>query len=182
MSEKRDSDFREINGEELFDAYGVKPFSELYAEDLAMSIKRMGALKACPVFSDDGDIHRITAIFPEGIVIEICGGLIHEAIEITLKAQIDILEDSLNVVRKLKRLMMRRQLLENMGYGLRTPKGTKNDSKPGLNEERFYRLVYTKGIDTHVKKRVEAEVLNVVGKLLANFSEEDCEDPDAEIW
>lgn len=181
MSERlfRDSDITELKGKSLREVFGFRPFDKDYAIVLALLLKESGAKRAVPVKTDEGFFHEINGYFPEGVKVEIYAGVHTESVDVILSAQLDNYDSGEEIVGKLRRMMRRWEILEDAGYTLRGRKAVRNDSRPLLDEKRFYRMAFSKPLDTHKKDRVTAEIKQLVAVLFSRIDE--AQDPDPEI-
>lgn len=200
MTEKRDSDISGLSGiasaesadnphvlsvNDRSKLFGFRPFDQDEALSLALLMKQIGAREAHPVSSEDGFVHKIVGKYPEGVKVEVYGGVHAESVDVILHSELDNFDDADNIVKKLRKMMERSLVLEENGYYLRNRKGQPSDSKPGLNENGQYRIAYTKALDTRIRERVNAEVLKVVGSLFldfAQFERDNDKDPESDIW
>lgn len=197
MAEKRDSDIPELGGEEIIDdesddnesagrerGFRSDPFKAEEIDLIAADLKKFGANNVNVGRDQYGEVNTLTGLCPDSVRVEVYRGLYAESVDVILHTKLDSFDDGEEKIQKLKRMIVRRWILEQNGYHLRTDKGYVNDSKPGFNENRDYRMPYSKPLDTRIRERISAELKNVMTALFKDLdkSAAGAKDPGEDMW
>ena len=199
MTEKRNSDISgllgdvskndgvgdvELTKKERREMFRSDPFDNWEIDSIASELTRLGANKVNVVKDQLGEVNILTGYCPDSVVVEVYRGMLAESVDVILRTKLDSFDDGEEKIQKLRRMIVRRWILEQRGYHLRTDKGYVNDSKPGFNEDRDYRMAYTKPLDTRIRERVSAEVKNIMTALFKDLDKiaAEAKDPEEDMW